>query len=356
VSGIEAGSLVVSAVLALLTVLLLLATALEHAGRTRRAARTARHRAELTPLVHALLEDDAPDSDVSSADPLLDELVLELLPQLRGADRAALQSVLVDRGVVDQAAAQLGARAAWRRGRAAELLGNVASSRHVPDLVALLTDPVADVRSAAARALGRIGDVTSVAPLLAALDARPSVPPGVVGMALLDLGTPALPALRDAVNGPLRAARPVAAQLLGLHGDPGATDVLADVVADGRRTPVVREAAASALGRIGSPHATPALVAALTSDAPVGVRLAAAQALGRIGDPGCLDPLTTTMRSAPVPVRAACADALTALGDRGRARLVAHAYLAGPTGAVARAALDSSAARAVRRPSSLQAA
>jgi len=349
VRTLQTGSVTASAVLAVLVVLLLVATAVEHTRRTRRAARAARRRAELTPLVHALLDgesgSDAPD--VSGGDPLLDELVLELLPQLRGADRAALQAVLVERGVVDQAGAQLGARAAWRRGRAAELLGNVASSRHLPELVALLADPVADVRSAAARALGRTGDVAAAEPLLAALATRPGLPPGIVGMALLDLGTPVLAALRAAVNGPVPEARPLAAELLGLHGDAGATEVLVQVVADGHRAPAVRRSAASALGRIGSPNATPALVLAVTSTGPLHVQVAAAEALGRIGDPAGLDALTAGLRSEEALVRATCADALAGLGDAGRARLAAHAVLRGPTGAAARSALDILDARAL---------
>jgi len=359
VSTVEAVSIAASAVLALLVVALLVATAVEHTGRARRAARTARRRAELTPLVHALLEaDDGVDApDVSGSDPLLDELVIELLPQLRGADRTALQAVLVERGVVDQAGVMLSSRTAWRRGRAAELLGNVASGRHVPQLVALLADPVADVRSAAARALGRTGDVAAVAPLLAGLAVRPGIPPGIVGMALLDLGTPALPALRAAVNGPVPEARPLAAELLGLHGDPGAADLLVEVLADVHRAPVVRRSAASALGRIGSPHATATLVSTVTTTGPLEVQVAAAEALGRIGDPAGLEALTSGLRTGAALVRSACAESLAAFGPAGRARLAAHAVLLGPTGAAARSALDTLDARALgRRPAPVRVA
>jgi HEAT repeat protein len=354
VSAVHPWAALTSAVLTLLVASLLVATAVSRARRTRRAVRDAQRRAELMPLVHALLDaedDDAGTPDLPATDPLLDELVLELLPQLRGADRAVLQAVLVRRGVVDQAVAELGARAAWRRGRAAERLGNIAGGQHVPQLAALLGDPVPDVRSAAARALGRTGEVSAVALLLTGLAARPGVPPGIVGMALLDLGTPALPALREAVNGPVAEARSLAAELLGLHGDPAAADVLVEVVADAQRDPAVRRTAATALGRIGSPHATAALVLALTSPGALDVRVAAAEALGRIGDPSGLDALTRGLRTGAPLVQVTCAEAMAAFGSNGRARLAAHAVLAGPTGTAARAALDTLDVRAAaRRP------
>lgn len=342
---------VLSGVLALFVVLLLLATGVGHTLRVRRTARNVRRRAELQPVVHALLDpDDGPAPPASTgADPLLDELVIELLPQLRGADRTLLQEVLVERGVVDRAAAQLTSRTAWRRGRAAELLGNVSSSAHVPQLVALLGDPVAEVRHSAARALGRTGEVTAVGPLLAALGARPGLPPGIVGMALLDLGIPALPELRAAVEAPLPEARPLAAQLLGLHSDPVAGDVLARVLADADESPALRLSAASALGRIGSPHASAVLVSVLNSGRPLELRVVAAEALGRIGDPSTLDALTAGLSTGAGLVPATCAEALTGFGRAGRERLDEHALRGGTVGLTARAALDALDARTPRR-------
>jgi hypothetical protein len=56
------------------------------------------------------------------------------------------------------------------------------------------------------------------------------------------------------------------------------------------------------------------------------------------------------LRTGAALVRATCADALAGFGAPGRARLAAHAVLAGPTGAAARSALDTLDARAARRP------
>ena len=349
-SPLASAAAVGSLVIAVLVVVLLGAVALEHALRTRRLARDARRRAELTPLVHALLDGEAGDHDRMAAAPaLLDDLVLDLLPQLRGADRTALQAVLLDRGVVTRAAGELTARGAARRGRAAMLLGNAASAEHTAVLVELLGDRAAEVRSAAARALGKTGDAAAVGPLLSAVTARQGLPPGVAGMALLDLGTAALPSLRAALDAGLPVAQSLAADLLGLHGDPMAAAALTTLVGDERRDPDVRRSAAQALGRIGSPAATEALSTALVAPGEAPLQCAAAEALGRIGDPAGLDALITGLRTGTGDVRAACADALALVGEDGRVRLAAHAVLRGPTGDAARSALEVLALRSSRR-------
>jgi HEAT repeat protein len=230
------------------------------------------------------------------------------------------------------------------------LLGNAASTEHTAQLVHLLEDRAAEVRSAAARALGQTGDPAAVGPLLAAVTAPLGLPPGVAGMALLDLGTVALPAFRAALDAGLPTAQSLAAELLGLHGDPVAVEALTALVVDARRDPDVRRAAAKALGRIGSPVATAALVSALLDSGDAPLQGAAAEALGRIGDPAGLDALTTGLRSAGLDVRAACADALALIGEQGRVRLAAHAVLRGPTGEAARSALDVLALTSRRSP------
>nr|WP_243850416.1 HEAT repeat domain-containing protein [Modestobacter marinus] len=311
------------------------------------------------PTVHALLDDPADDADddpaadpqLASAPRLLDDLVLDLLPQLRGSDRQALQRVLAARGVVGRAAADLTARAAWRRGRAATLLGSAAATEHTPALAARLADRSADVRSAAARALGKAGDPASVTPLLAALAGPRPLPLGVVGMALLDLGTPVLPALRTALTDGSPAARALAAEVLGVHGDPAAAPGLLALLHDRWQPPEVRRAAATALGRIGSPQATAELTQLLATGPVPALQRVAAEALGRIGDPAAVPTLVSGLHATDPGVRAACADALAAIGDEGRGRLRVLAIGSSPAGRAALAALDAVAtARQWRRP------
>ena len=351
-------AVVLGLVVAGLVVVLLLAVGVEHLQRTRTQARDTRRRAELMPTVHALLDDDGTDSgsggtdqQVAAAPRLLDDLVLDLLPQLRGSDRSVLQQVLASRGVVDRAAADLTARAAWRRGRAATLLGSAAATEHTAALAARLSDRSADVRSAAARALGKAGDPTSVDPLLAALTGARPVPLGIVGMALLDLGTPVLPALRTALSEGTPAARTLAADVLGVHGDPLAAPGLLLLVEDGGQPTEVRRAAAAALGRIGSPRATAELTHLLATGPVPALQRVAAEALGRIGDPAGVSALVSGLHATDPGVRAASADALAAIGDEGRGRLRVLAIGSSPAGRAARAALDAVAtARQWRAP------
>jgi HEAT repeat protein len=353
VSGLTLGAVVATAVLTGATLLLLAAVAVEHARRGRRQARDDARRAELAPLVHAALDGDDEEAQAAleQAPALLDDLVLDLLPQLRGADRATLGGVLVTRGVVARAAAELSARAPWRRGRAAALLGNAADTAHTAALTALLTDRSVAVRCAAARALGKAGDPGAALPLLRTLSRSRRVPAGVVGMALLDLGTPVLPALRAAAGTPpSAAAQALTADLLGLHGDLEASALLLALAADPVHPLAVRRSAVTALGRIGSPAATPVLAAALSERGSPELRRAAAEALGRIGDDDALGILVAALTDSSTgsstvddALRADCADALAAAGDEGRERLAAWAWHSGPLGDAARAALSNRA-------------
>jgi HEAT repeat protein len=353
VSALSLAAVVATAVLTGATLLLLAAVAVEHARRGRRHDRDARRRAELTPLVYAALDstDDGEDDDalaqLDGAPAPLDDLVLDLLPQLRGTDRAALGRLLVRRGVVARAAGELSARAPWRRGRAAALLGNAADPAHTAALTALLADRSAAVRCAAARALGKAGDPEAAGALLRALSRSRRVPAGVVGMALLDLGTPVLAHLRAAAGGTASpAAQTLAADLLGLHGDLAALDLLLGLATDRARPVGVRRSAVTALGRLGSPSATPALAAALAERGAPALCRAAAEALGRIGDDAALSVLVATVTGAAADgaaLRADCADALAGAGEEGRERLAAFAWHTGPVGEAARAALSNRA-------------
>ncbi len=333
-----------------LVVLLLLCVGGVHLARRHRERRDAARRARLTPLVYALLDGEATSASLVDAPGVLDDVVLHLLPSLRGSDRAVLQDLLVSRGVAERAAADLSARASWRRGRAAMLLGATGSIRHTPDLVTLLEDRAPDVRSAAARALGKAGDVSAVPYLLAAVTADRPVPSGIVGMAVLDLGTPALPALRTALFTGAAPARALAAGLLGQHGDLPATPALTAVLADAAAPAEVRCAAATALGRIGAPQAGDALARITVHSPDSALRQAAADALGRIGDPARLPALVAGLAAGDLGVRAACADALAALGPEGLDRLADLAAAGGPAGAAARAALDAVPAHGHRPP------
>jgi HEAT repeat protein len=339
VNPLAAPAAVATVVLGVLVVVLLVAVAAVHTTRARRLASAAENRAELMALVHELLDDGDADA-VAAAPPDLDEVLLHLLPQLRGADREAIQAALTRRGVVARAAADLDARAAWRRGRAATLLGSTAGRDHLARLTALLADRSIEVRCAAARALGRVGDPAAVHGLLAALTTARPLPAGVVGMAVLDLGTAVLPALRATLVTGSPAARALSADVVGLHGDVVACPALAELLTDPRQPEDVRRAAATALGRIGDPGCTEPLADVLVDVTLPALRRAAAEALGRIGDPAGAPALLAGLTCPAREVAAACSDALVVLGADGESLLSDAAARGGPLGAAAAATLD----------------
>lgn len=347
------GALVAGAAMTALILLLLVAVAAAHLLRGRRANREALRRRELMPLVHAVLDDDPADGDlrpdVLAAPADLDEIVLGLLPQLRGSDRETLRLLLTERGVVSRAVADLSSRTPWRRGRAVSLLGSAAGAQHVAAMATLLSDSSLQVRCAAARALGKAGDPGAVGDLLDATTGERALPAGVVGMALLDLGTTALPVLRDALSGGPGTARGLVAELLGVHGDPSAAPALEDLVRSAGEDLGVRRSAAAALGRIGSPTSTEPLVSALSNSSDPRLQRSCAEALGRIGDPTATIPLLAGLADDEIAVRTACADALAALGVEGLDSLEEVASGHGAAAPVARAALDEIGGP-VRRP------
>jgi HEAT repeat protein len=242
--------------------------------------------------------------------------------------------------VVDRAVTDLAARRPWRRGRAVTLLGAAAGTSHVAAMAELLQDRSAEVRCAAARALGKAGDPAAVTYLLPAATGPAALPHGVVGMALLDLGTAALPVLRDALVDDDLQVRALVAEILGVHGDVAATPLLETLLRDPDEDAAVREAAAGALGRIGSPTSTEPLARALTDAPEPRLQRISAEALGRIGDPVAAIPLLAGMASMEVAVSSACADALARLGADGRSWLEEVAAGSGAAAGVARAALD----------------
>ena len=140
-----------------------------------------------------------------------------------------------------------------------------------------LHDPVTDVRLAAVRALGGIGDPQAVEPLCNALkDADKDVRQAAAG-ALGKLGAPAVESLIAALQD-----RAVAAH------------------------------AAQALGSIVDPRAIPALIDALR-DENYGIRSAAVEAVGRFNGMA-LEPLIATLHDPNKDTRRAASDALDILG------------------------------------------
>lgn len=281
----------VAAALVGLVALLALFVAVERAHRERRTSRREADAERLRPVVLGALGTRGPA--VAPADRrgptarVLEELAVGVLERTRGADREGVVAVLGSTGALGRARDGLDSARAARRRHSVELLG-VAGDRSARRLVvARLADRDADVRAAAARALGRIGGPGAVAPVMEALGDR-RVSATTVSMALLRLGPAAAPEVRShLLDGHDPAVRVVAADVLGVLGDRPSRPALEEAVGD----TAVRVSAVRALGRLGDPRSVPVLLDRLEDqlEAPLvlfdrQLTLALVEALGLVGD------------------------------------------------------------------------
>lgn len=149
------------------------------------------------------------------------------------------------------------------RREVAYALGGIKSHAAVAPLVSLLTtDKEMSVRAAAAVALGRIKDESAVIPLAKVIQQQ----------------APKKKA------GEYEFVRRAAVEALGQIHNPAAVQVLIDTLANEKNSIDTRRTAATALGKIGSNSAVPALRAAFNSDDPY-LAEAAREALRRLRAP-----------------------------------------------------------------------
>jgi HEAT repeats len=130
--------------------------------------------------------------------------------------------------------------------------------------------------------------------------------------ALSDIGAPALSALLQALSASQWWVRQAAAQALARIGTPQAIPVLLQALGDSEER--VRRAAAEALGELGAPQAIPVLLQAL-GDCDERVRRAAARALGQLGTPQAIPPLLQALGASDEAMRWTAAEALGKLTD-----------------------------------------
>ncbi|HYB27514.1 MAG TPA: HEAT repeat domain-containing protein [Solirubrobacteraceae bacterium] len=323
------------------------------ACKVQRALRLRRHRrleAAARPHVLRVLADDersgsAPEMN-HSLGRTFEELSISLLPKLRGADRDALVAALENRGVLERARRRTSRSGAVGRARAAQLLGDAGDEGALPGLARLLADRDPEVRTVAARALGKLGP-TAVEPLLAALDSPRPVPAGIVTMALVHAGAAGADDLTQGLDLSRSArVRTVAAELLGQLGVLSATGRLAQTLADDPDL-ATRAAAARSLGRLGLPEGITPLLAALHEAQPSVLRIDAARALGRIGGASAVAALRELLVSPDIELARATAEGLAACGDAGVSALeaAAEAPVSAPSAREALARLTLSTSR-----------
>lgn len=152
----------------------------------------------------------------------------------------------------------------------------------IEPLLAALEEGGPSVRLHAVRALGRIGDLRALGPVVAALAETENL--GAVAIAaekvLVHWGEAAKPALLEAALSGPEGARPRALRALGALGGEELAAPLSPLLA--HASPPIRLQAAVALGRALGAKAT-GLIAPLLSDPDVWVRYGVAEALVQLG-------------------------------------------------------------------------
>ena len=204
-------------------------------------------------------------------------------------------------------------------------LGTLGDRRSVDPLIKCLSDPEETVRRAAATALGELGDLAALEPLIARLGDPVSHVRSSAALALRELGDPrAVEPLIGTLND--NAMQLISVLALEKIGDRRATKALVDALRpidprfDG---PAERLIIIRALGGLKDPVAVEALIGHLTSDY-FRYAAAAALALGEVGDPRAVEPLLGLLKltiegkqlSTDGEERRAVIRALGMLGDR----------------------------------------
>ncbi len=243
------------------------------------------------------------------------EVLASIAHSLQGADVVTARLIYKQCKFLQDTVADLRSAGWFRRARGCEELGDLQVSEMVDEIARCLTDPVVEVRLAAARALGALGTLALLKtilgvlatggrwgaldtyeilrsfgpaaskPLLQAMEAWS--PPKVRRLAAELLGlmhsVEAVPVLRAALKDPDLELRTRAARALGRIGDPSAEPELIEGMKDPWWS--VRAACAQALGELGSIAAIPDIEKGL-GDRSWWVRRNSGEALGRLGSPG----------------------------------------------------------------------
>lgn len=323
--GILWGSCALVLLACLALVLLIVTTKVTRTLRDRRtSALVAPHRPDLLAVASGEDEDgthrDALIGVDGPAREALDDAVVDLLTKVRGAPSEELASVLLAHGAVDRAPHDLRHRNTVRRARAAHVLGLCHVGAALPLIVDALRDPAPEVRVAATRALGRLGEPSAAAALLTAVGAERAVPAGPAADALEQMGVGIADALRDGLLATSPTTRTVAAYLSGEGSFTRSIDLLRlSLTTD--EDPVVRAASAVALGRMGSPADVAVLQAGTADRQPSELRRACAAALGDLGDPSAVDRLCDLLADPDPWIAEVAATSLLRLGPVGRSAL-----------------------------------
>lgn len=164
---------------------------------------------------------------------------------------------------------------------ASAVLATIADERVLPQLITALRSEDWIVRMHAAKALSRVRNADTVAPLIPLLQDKVKAVREEAVAALAAIGEAAIPSLLEALQHDEWLVRLHAVESLGKTRSHRAVEPLLSALFNDRDS-AVREDAVRALGEIGDPQAIDYLFTAMREPS---LRTLAVEALGRIGDP-----------------------------------------------------------------------
>ncbi|HGE71078.1 TPA: hypothetical protein ENX78_09605 [Candidatus Poribacteria bacterium] len=206
------------------------------------------------------------------------------------------------------------------RANAAKILGLIASTNAVEQLIASLKDESVVVRSESAKALGLINDRRAVEPLISVIN-NPDEWVTVRTNAITALGNikdeRAVMPLIDALKSDVIAIRSVAVTALGNIKDKRAVPLLVQMLENPKEDDGIRANVVNALASIADPIANPSILNAL-KDGNVTIRQNAVVAVGSLAIANSVDTLIAIVKNVNelTSLRASAAESLGNIGDR----------------------------------------
>lgn len=203
------------------------------------------------------------------------------------------------------------------RANAAEKLGQIGHVRAVLPMISVLQDASEDreVKSVAILSLGKIRDKRAIGPLIEALGLQDPVSGQPLADTLVQFGEAVLEPLMKVLSSSKRESQRFwAARILGGLKTNRATSPLLNALND--HSPKVRSEAALALGHLGAHEAVHPLSKMLLEESVPLVRDAAADALGNIADDRALTALKEALADLDYAARQRAMEALEKMGEK----------------------------------------
>lgn len=245
----------------------------------------------------------------------IEELLLQQANQLKGEDRHNMTFVFEKVGYVKSEISALRSRRWWRRLEAAINLATMQSQMATGALIDAMGDPAEDVKLAATRALGQLGEPRGLKLLLDTIEKGDRWTGSSIVEALIGMDSKVsfeiLSRLKSTTN---INARLLYIQLCGLMRITTALSPLLLLLRNPDKE--TRISTAQALGQIGDLSAVEGLIISL-DDESWEVRAQVAKSLGALGNKQAVGKLKRVLSDKTWEVRHNAADALHQLGEEG---------------------------------------